>query len=291
MKKSRIAVFLIWSAISIAAVGCGRKKESSDDGGRSEMGTEKENAPVDQTGTEALMNTEGDSSQLSLGSAVEIPAGFDSMFGETDAHGQLEKVIAEYCNVPKESYADVRYYYNYVDLNEDGQMEILAYVLGQGVEGLEGNALLWLDDVRDGGMTVGAVRQEFKKAGAPVYISRHTTQGYRDLIVTEGQGLAEEMPAKEVDASNAGRTVEGEDTSLERTAGLDDTTGENGAELISMDQGYLLLTWKGDKYQDPEEGTALFHLDGYEGTAVLTNDMESDLALDKYHFLGEAMKE
>ena len=36
------------------------------------------------------------------------------------------------------------------------------------------------------------------------------------------------------------------------------------------------------------EGEILQDLNGYEGTAVLTNNMQTDLANENYHFLGEA---
>ena len=44
------------------------------------------------------------------------------------------------------------------------------------------------------------------------------------------------------------------------------------------------------RIQELEEATAISSLDGYEGTAILTNNMESDIVTDNYHFLGEAMK-
>ena len=37
------------------------------------------------------------------------------------------------------------------------------------------------------------------------------------------------------------------------------------------------------------EGTVLNDLTGYEGNAVITNDLERDYREDTYHFLGEAM--
>ena len=54
-------------------------------------------------------------------------------------------------------------------------------------------------------------------------------------------------------------------------------------------QSYTLLVWTGEKYQELEEGAPLSGLGGYEGTAVLTNNLESDRINDNYHFLGESM--
>ena len=162
--------------------------------------------------------------------------------------------------------------------------------MGQEVAGIDGNLLLWLDEPEDEKITSHSIRQVFRQVGAPIYISNHMTEGYRDLIITEHEdAYGENGPSdgEEVNADNAGRTIDGEETSMEKTAGLDETTGTNGAQLLTVEQTYLLLVWKGDKYQELEEGTALSSLDGYEGTAVLTNNIESNIANDNYHFLGE----
>lgn len=279
--SARMAAALVFA---LALTGCGGKDPAeSKEEGTAVQGTE-DHLAADRTGFDETGDSEG-SSQLRLGTAVEIPAGFQGELAETGAHGKLERAIAEYCGISEKDYARVRYYYNYVDLNEDGKNEILALTLGQEVPGINGNVLLWLDSEDD----VGAhtVRQAFYQTGVPVYISNHRTEGYKDLILAIGKDVA---AGKSVEASNAGRTADGDATSLQRTAGLDETTGDNGAALISMDQSYMLLTFQGGKYQEMEEGTALFSLEGYEGTAILTNNIESDLVNDNYHILGEAMR-
>lgn len=289
MKKRAVFLFLISVVFTAAAVGCGQKKQADSNDSHTSTTEDGDDFAVDSTGTESAMDTE-DTSQLKLGSAVEIPASFESWFAENDAHPQLEKAIAEYCGVAEKDYGHVRYYYNYVDLNDDGRNEILALVLGQEVAGIDGNLLLWLDEPEDEKITSHSIRQVFRQVGAPIYISNHMTEGYRDLIITEHEdAYGENGPSdgEEVNADNAGRTIDGEETSMEKTAGLDETTGTNGAQLLTVEQTYLLLVWKGDKYQELEEGTALSSLDGYEGTAVLTNNIESNIANDNYHFLGE----
>lgn len=272
MKKRAVFLFLISAVFAAAAAGCGQKEQADlDDTDTTENG---DNFAADSTGTEADMDTEG-TSQLQLGSAVEIPASFESRFAETDAHPQLEKAIAEYCSVPEADFDRVRYYYNYVDLNNDSKNEILALVLDQEEAGIDGNLLLWLDEPEAEKITSHSIRQAFRQVGVPIYISNHMTEGYLDLIIAQDES-AENQPeqGEEVSVDNAGRDIDGEETSLQKTAGLDETTGTNGAELLSLDQNYLLLVWKGDKYQEMEEGTPLSSLDGYEGTAILTNKIE-----------------
>ena len=288
MKKRAVLLLLTSLMFAAAALGCGQKNRqdlAEDD--TNTAGTEEN---VDSVGTEAAMDTE-DTSQLQLGSAVEIPIGFEDLSAETDAHPQLEQAIAEYCGVAEGDYANVRYYYNYVDLNDDGEEEILAYVSGKEAPGIDGSLLLWLDESDDEKITAHSIRQAFRPAGFPVYISNHMTDGYQDLLITQNRDIFGRSGTEEVNADNAGRTVDGEETSLDETAGLDETTGVNGAEMLSVEQAYLLLVWAGDKYQELDEGTAVSSLDGYEGTAVFTNNIESDIAGGQYHLLGEGMNE
>lgn len=288
-----LAAFVIFT---VAVFGCGRKDQDHANDSNTDLASTEENVSVGEMGTESVLDTES-TSQLQLGSAVEIPENFEGYPSEANAHEQLERAIAEYANVSEKDYASVRYCYNYVDLNGDGKNEILAFVMGEEVEGIDGNMLLWLDEPEDEKISAGSIRQTFRQAGIPVYISNHVTQEYRDLIITDfqtavdgGEDMNSAARADDVDVSNAGRTVDGEPTSLQRTAGLDETTGENGVVPISMNQTYMLLTWKGDKYQEYEEGTALFSLEGYEGLAILTSNIENDMSGDNCHFLGEAMK-
>ncbi len=287
MRKNLYVWLLITMLLAVLGGGCGRNKEDGFGGAENPASGMEQDQTVDPTGTESAMGTEEDSSQLQLGSAVEIPESFDGQLAETDAHAGIERVVAKYCGVAKEDYAKVRYYYNYVDLNGDSKNEILALVIGQDVAGIEGNLLLWMDDVTEAGEKEEAVRQAFRQVGVPIYISNHMTGGYRDLIIADSQNTGG-ASAQEVNEGNAGHTVDGEATSLQKTAGLDDTTGENGTAFLTA-QSYTLLVWTGEKYQELEEGAPLSGLGGYEGTAVLTNNLESDRINDNYHFLGESM--
>lgn len=325
MKKKAVSLILIAGIITAALTACGRSnteisKDNDADTANTE-GTIDHTGTQVQAGTETQTGTENSTSQLSLGSAVEIPESFDGQLAETDAHARLEQVIAAYCSVPEEDYGHVRYYYNYVDLNGDGRNEILALVLGQDVEGIRGNLLLWLDAEGEG-TGKDAVWQAFKQVGSPIYISNHVTGGHRDLIIpentnivagTEGSGMdtvdggiGNEMvnEVTAVGVTGVDITGEGEQTGTNETgtgtnsritaADTDSQAGEVSSELgiplIPTAQQYRLLVWNGERYQLPEEGTALYSLEGYEGIAILTNNMESDFINDNYHFLGEAMR-
>lgn len=314
MKKKVMILFFASAILTSALTGCGCGRGNT--GGNTNDNTNingTEEMTQEEFGTETINDTENASSQMQLGSAVEIPQGFDGQLAETEPHGQLERVIADYCGVAQEDYTNVRYYYNYADLNGDSKKEILALVFGENVTGIDGNVLLWIDGADDDNFTKDSVKQSFANVSAPVFISNHMTEGYRDLILANYTDAADKAAGNangntqadnpdtvqarnQVQPKNAAAAQTGDaqtdttDTAQEDTAV---TTSENGTEqpagTASMGVGYRLLVFQGERYQTLEEGTALDSLDNYEGTAILTNDMERDMQNDNYHFLGEAL--
>lgn len=309
--KKKVMILFFTSAIltsALAGCGCGRGNTGADQDNNTNInGTEE--MTQEEFGTETINDTENTGSQMQLGSAVEIPQGFDGQLAETEPHGQLERVIADYCGVAQEDYTNVRYYYNYVDLNGDSKNEILALVFGENVTGIDGNVLLWIDGAEDDNFTKDSVKQSFANVSAPVFISNHMTEGYRDLILanytdaaagnangnTQADNQDTVQARNQVQPKNAAAAQTGDANTQTNTAqeGTAVTTSENGTEqpagTASMGVGYRLLVFQGERYQTLEEGTALDSLDNYEGTAILTNDMERDMQNDNYHFLGEAL--
>lgn len=314
MKKKVMILFFASAILTSALTGCGCGRGNT--GGNTNDNTNingTEEMTQEEFGTETINDTENAGSQMQLGSAVEIPQGFDGQLAETEPHRQLERVIADYCGVAEKDYTNVRYYYNYADLNGDSKKEILALVFGENVTGIDGNVLLWIDGADDDNFTKDSVKQSFANVSAPVFISNHMTEGYRDLILANYTDAADEAAGNangntqadnpdtvqarnQVQPKNAAAAQTGDaqadttDTAQEDTAV---TTSENGTEqpagTASMGVGYRLLVFQGERYQTLEEGTALDSLDNYEGTAILTNDMERDMQNDNYHFLGEAL--
>ena len=314
MKKKVMILFFASAILTSALTGCGCGRGNT--GGNTNDNTNingTEEMTQEEFGTETINDTENAGSQMQLGSAVEIPQGFDGQLAETEPHGQLERVIADYCGVAQEDYTNVRYYYNYADLNGDSKKEILALVFGENVTGIDGNVLLWIDGADDDNFTKDSVKQSFANVSAPVFISNHMTEGYRDLILADYTDAADEAAGNangntqadnpdtvqarnQVQPKNAAAAQTGDaqaDTTDTAQEGTAVTTSENGTEqpagTASMGVGYRLLVFQGERYQTLEEGTALDSLDNYEGTAILTNDMERDMQNDNYHFLGEAL--
>ena len=314
MKKKVMILFFASAILTSALTGCGCGRGNT--GGNTNDNTNingTEEMTQEEFGTETINDTENAGSQMQLGSAVEIPQGFDGQLAETEPHGQLERVIADYCGVAEKDYTNVRYYYNYADLNGDSKKEILALVFGENVTGIDGNVLLWIDGADDDNFTKDSVKQSFANVSAPVFISNHMTEGYRDLILANYTDAADEAAGNangntqadnpdtvqarnQVQPKNAAAAQTGDaqtDTTDTAQEGTAVTTSENGTEqpagTASMGVGYRLLVFQGERYQTLEEGTALDSLDNYEGTAILTNDMERDMQNDNYHFLGEAL--
>ncbi len=252
--EKKCTLFFVSAMILAAAAGCGTK---TPDNAGVDTNRPQNTQAVHGTETEIAVDTEH-TSQLQLGNAVEIPEGFEGRIAEEEAHRELEQAIAKYCGIREEDFEKTRYYYNYVDLNEDGQNEILAFVFGQDVPQIQGNVLLWLNEER-GSLSKDSVRQSFEQVGTPVYISSQKTEGYRNLILTENTQTVSVLK-------------------------------EQGTEPVSIGQSYRELTYTGEKSQELEEGATLDDIRDKKGTAIFTNPIESGLANENCHILGEAIR-
>lgn len=100
------------------------------------------------------------------------------IYSETEKDMELEKALVKAFEL--EQYEDnVRYYYNKADLNEDGNPEIFAYIVGPPVCGT-------------GGCSGAIFKQEtgeykllstFSLVNNPVIVSNIKANGYRDIIM------------------------------------------------------------------------------------------------------------
>lgn len=207
MKKRVVMMFLALALAATFMTGCGTqtkapqenstetKDESVNaDNGNTESGNaNNDNVDNDNTDTTdaATESTEDTTSQLQLGYALEIPKGFEKILPEAKPNQMVEKIIAQYYNVPQNQSEKLAYYYNYVDLNGDSVDEILALVAEvdkdwDEADEIDEESLLWIS-IEDENVIADAVNQVFTEAEAPVYISYHMTEGYRDLIIREDE--------------------------------------------------------------------------------------------------------
>ena len=115
-----------------------------------------------------------------------IPEGSQLRLARTEHDPDLAALIAETYGIPEESWESTRYYYDYVDLNDDGVEEILAVVMGMYTSGSGGDSALIIHPAA--GMTVS---QQFTLVRAPILISDQMTNGAHDLIFLRSGGGSE----------------------------------------------------------------------------------------------------
>ena len=100
---------------------------------------------------------------------------------EKEPLAKLERFIIDYYEIPKQYWSGTKYYYNYVDLNEDGKREIFVVVMGSYTSGTGGSSALWLKDNQE--ITTACVLQAFTLMQLPIIISNNTSSGFRELVV------------------------------------------------------------------------------------------------------------
>ena len=109
---------------------------------------------------------------------------------EKEPLAKLERFIIDYYEIPKQYWPETKYYYNYVDLNEDGKREIFVVVMGSYTSGTGGSSALWLKDNQK--ITTACVLQAFTLIQLPIIISNNTSSGYRELVVPYYDNAANE---------------------------------------------------------------------------------------------------
>lgn len=108
------------------------------------------------------------------------------IYAEETEYLELAEFLAEYYQIPEEYQNETRYYYNYVDFNDDGTEEIFAVVIGAYTEVSFGDPAMILS--REG--EVFSVIESFEGIHTPVIISDNLTNGWHDIIYQEyGPGI------------------------------------------------------------------------------------------------------
>lgn len=156
---------------------------------------EKENAGTEElddlptTGEGVIIKTEAVLAETLVTDIpmVELPKNIEGIKAETEAYPDLEKLIIEYYEIPDDFLDTTSYYYNYVDLNDDGDLEIFVVVNGPYTSGSGGSSALWI--VENGGQL--HVNQDFTLINTPIIISDKITNGTHELVVPYFGGGAE----------------------------------------------------------------------------------------------------
>lgn len=108
-------------------------------------------------------------------------------YAETEAFPKLAEFLAAYYQIPEEYLSETRYYYNYIDLNDDGTDEIFAVIIGDYTEVSSGDpaVILWEE-----GDSFGVV-EAFAGVRTPITISDELTNGWHDIVYYEWGGEEE----------------------------------------------------------------------------------------------------
>lgn len=128
--------------------------------------------------TEKELETELEEVFVSAEEDEDVPV-IEEVFSEQMPYQELADYLIAYYQIPEEFQTETRYYYNYIDINEDGRMEIFAVVIGDYTEAKNGDPalLLALDEAGE-----FVVLESFPSVRTPISISEQTTNGWHDII-------------------------------------------------------------------------------------------------------------
>ncbi len=110
-----------------------------------------------------------------------IASTLEVVYAEEEMYPELAQFLAEYYQIPEEDWEQTRYYYNYIDLNEDGTDEIFVVVLTDFTRGNPGGSPALILEQDDAG--VFTVLESFEEIATPVMVSSNVTNGWRDIIL------------------------------------------------------------------------------------------------------------
>ena len=167
MKKKIVELIGIMSVVSMLAAGCaggpGRdgslgKQDSGQDyaeeqSEQEELEASMEGISEDPAGTQsAVEGTETDAGSgvgtdtgANASAAAWLPQGVKQLPSEKEPNEMVRTALIDTYQIPEDEWDMTRYYYNYVDLNEDGSDEIFALAVGPYVSGSGGSCALLLD--------------------------------------------------------------------------------------------------------------------------------------------------
>lgn len=198
--KKMVFIVVTFALAAAQLAGCGQKKAPVESSGSTSSGASaRASEPQAASGSGSESNEKAKTAsngakQDSVDASGDdgaydptawLPAGADKTLSESKADVKLQKAIAAYFNIPDTDLESTKYYYNYVDLNDDGTDEILALVIGPYTSGNAGDTLLWV--LPNGDYTV---IQELALANAPILVSDNMVNGAHELIAPRMGGGA-----------------------------------------------------------------------------------------------------
>lgn len=181
--KQKLFALMLAGLMVASLTACGKKDAPA---ASSSDSTAPLSATTSQEDPEALPATDATDD----GHYIDyLPEGITQKLAETEPNEDLRQVIIDTYEIPEDYWEQTRYYYNYVDLNGDGENEIFAVVVGPYTSGTGGSSALWVLPYAD-----MAVAQSFTLINAPVIITKDATNGQefgaRGIIVERAGGGA-----------------------------------------------------------------------------------------------------
>lgn len=169
MKGNCCKIFGMALMTAMLFAGCG-------DGGMETRAEQDTAAEATEMGLEEFF--------LSAEEDEEVPIVTEE-YAEEIPYPKLAEFLTAYYQIPEEYQSETRYYYNYVDLDEDGTDEIFAVVIGEYTEVPFGDPAVILS-MEEGEFMV---LESFEGIHTPVTISEQMTNGWHDVIYQEyGRG-------------------------------------------------------------------------------------------------------
>lgn len=192
--KKKIAAILLTSAVFALEAGC------SADVAKDEPITRTDAADIDSPDN----TKQSENPEISEASGTDnaedeyvydtdslftgwLPTGIEQIMSETSPNELLRQTIIDYYEIPEEFWVETRYYYNYVDLDDDGTDEIFAVISGSYTSGSGGDSALWCRE-NNGKMQIN---QAFTLVNSPVIVTKEASNGAKPLIMQRWGGGAD----------------------------------------------------------------------------------------------------
>ncbi len=160
MRKNCYKLGYIMAAVVLFS-GCGKEK--------TENNKEPENYKEETELEEVYIPAEEDE---------DVPTVIEE-FSEEAPYPELADFLTNYYQIPEQYQSETRYYYNYIDLNDDGLMEVFAVVIGEYTKTPSGDPGIILSVDETGEFTVA---EAFASVRTPITVSEQTTNGWHDII-------------------------------------------------------------------------------------------------------------
>lgn len=114
------------------------------------------------------------------GELDKFNANIENEYSEREKNTDIEKLIIDTFEITDDVKKDTKYYYNYIDLNNDGVDELFTYVIGPSTTGT-GGSNVFIAEKQNNSWTV---KQTLNLINQPIIISDNLENGMKEIIVS-----------------------------------------------------------------------------------------------------------